>query len=145
MEKDTLTYASFRWKDIVCHFVCQNYKKTKKLTLFHLNLCRNHYLCTQNFVYMEWNKDTLKEERTKVKMSQTELAKALGVHWRTVQNWEKGTSIPASVIPLLDKLFVDAQDVVPREEYNKVVAALNSATELNKKLTDIIQSGIEQK
>lgn len=51
-----------------------------------------------------WNKGTLKEKRTKVKMSQTELAKALGVHWRTVQNWEKGTSILASVIPLLDKL-----------------------------------------
>ena len=48
---------------------------------------------------MEWNKDTLKEERTKAKMSQAELAKALGVHWRTVQNWEKGTSIPTSVIP----------------------------------------------
>ena len=92
---------------------------------------------------MEWNKDTLKEERTKAKLSQAELAKALGVHWRTVQNWEKGTSIPTSVIPALDKLFNSSPDVVPREEYDRVVSALNSATELNKKLSDIIQLGIE--
>ena len=92
---------------------------------------------------MEWTKDNLKEERTKAKLSQTTLADELGVHFRTVQNWEKGrTPIPASVLPALDKLFGEAQDVVPREEYNKVVAALNSATELNKKLTDIIQSSI---
>lgn len=94
---------------------------------------------------MEWNKDTLKEERNKAKLSQAELAKALRVHWRTVQNWEKGTSIPISVIPALDKLFNSSQDVVPREEYDKVVSAVNSATELNKKLTDIIQSSIPNK
>lgn len=93
---------------------------------------------------MEWNKDTLKEERTKAKISQAELAKALGVHWRTVQNWEKGTSIPTSVIPALDKLFNSSPDVVPREEYDKVVQALNSATELNRKLSDIIQSNSKQ-
>lgn len=93
---------------------------------------------------MEWTKDNLKEERTKAKLSQTALADELGVHFRTVQNWEKGTTpIPASVLPALDKLFGEAQDVVPREEYNKVVAALNSATELNKKLTEIFQSSIQ--
>ena len=93
---------------------------------------------------MEWTKDSLKEERTKAKLSQTALADELGVHFRTVQNWEKGTTpIPASVLPALDKLFGEAQYVVSREEYNKVVAALNSATELNKKLTDIIQSSIQ--
>ena len=93
---------------------------------------------------MEWTKDSLKEERTKAKLSQTALADELGVHFRTVQNWEKGTTpIPASVLPALDKLFGEAQDVVPREEYNKVVAALNSATELNKKLTDINQASIQ--
>ena len=73
---------------------------------------------------MEWTKDSLKEERTKAKLSQTALADELGVHFRTVQNWEKGTTpIPASVLPALDKLFGEAQDVVPREAYNKVVAA----------------------
>jgi transcriptional regulator with XRE-family HTH domain len=93
---------------------------------------------------MQWNKDTLKEARTSAKLSQPALAEALGVHFRTVQNWEKGaTSIPTSVSLALDKLFGESQnqDVVSREEYNKVVEALNSATELNRKLTDIIQSG----
>ena len=93
---------------------------------------------------MEWTKDNLKEERTKAKLSQTALADELGVHFRTIQNWEKGTTpIPASVLPALDKLFGEAQDVVPREEYDKVVSALNSATELNKKLTDLLQSSIQ--
>ena len=93
---------------------------------------------------MEWNKDTLKEERSKAKLSQSELAKALGVHWRTIQNWEKGSSIPISAIPALDKQFNSSQDVVPREEYEKVISALNSATELNKKLTDLLQSNLQQ-
>ena len=93
---------------------------------------------------MQWNKDTLKEYRTNSKLSQQALADEIGVHFRTVQNWEKGTTpIPTSVIPALDKLFISSQDVVPREEYNKVVAALNSATELNKKLTDLLQSNLQ--
>ena len=93
---------------------------------------------------MEWTKDSLKEERTKAKLSQTALADELGVHFRTVQNWEKGaTPIPASVLPALDKLFGETQDVVPREAYDKVVSALNSATELNKKLSDLLQSSIQ--
>ena len=93
---------------------------------------------------MQWTKDTLKESRIAAKLSQPALAESLGVHFRTVQNWEKGmTPIPASVLPALDKLFGEAQDVVPREEYDKVVSALNSATELNKKLSDLLQSSIQ--
>lgn len=93
---------------------------------------------------MQWTKDTLKESRTAAKLSQPALAESLGVHFRTVQNWEKGTTpIPASVLPALDKLFGEAQDVVPREEYDKVVSALNSATELNKKLTDLLQANLQ--
>jgi transcriptional regulator with XRE-family HTH domain len=93
---------------------------------------------------MQWNKDTLRETRLKVGLSQTALAEGLGVHFRTVQNWEKGaTPIPVSVIPALDKLLGDTTEVVSREEYNKVVEALNSATELNRKLSDIIQSNLQ--
>lgn len=93
---------------------------------------------------MQWTKDTLKESRTAAKLSQPALAESLGVHFRTVQNWEKGTTpIPASVLPALEKLFGETRDVVPREEYDKVVSALNSATELNKKLTDLLQSSIQ--
>lgn len=102
---------------------------------------------------MQWNKETLKEYRLSAKLSQTALAESLGVHFRTVQNWEKGvTPIPVTVIPALDKLLCPTQDFVSREEYDKVVSALNSttealtsATELNKKLTDIIQSNYMSK
>ena len=93
---------------------------------------------------MQWNKDTLRETRLKVGLSQTALAEGLGVHFRTVQNWEKGvTSIPTSVSLALDKIFSETQDFVSREEYNKVVEALNSATELNKKLSSIIQNSVQ--
>lgn len=95
---------------------------------------------------MQWNKDVLKEARLKTKLSQTALAEKLGIHFRTVQNWEKGTtSIPATVQPALDKLLGtnESSDYVPREEYNRVVAALDASTELNRKLTDIINSGLK--
>ena len=104
-----------------------------------------YYLCAQILCIMQWNKDTLKEARIKAKLSQSSLADELGVHFRTVQNWEKGiTSIPVSVKPALDKLLggYESSDYVPREEYNRVVAALDATTELNRKLTDIIQSGL---
>lgn len=89
---------------------------------------------------MDWTKETLKESRVKAKMSQKALADILGVHWRTIQNWEKGAVIPQASLLALDRVLGEMQDYVPIEEYNKVVAALDSATELNKKLTDIIQS-----
>lgn len=93
---------------------------------------------------MQWNKDTLRETRLKSRLSQTALAEGLGVHFRTVQNWEKGvTSIPISVHPALDKILCQSQDVVSREEYDRVVSALNFATELNRKLSDIIQSNAQ--
>ncbi len=107
-----------------------------------------YYLCAQILCIMQWNKETLKAARQRARLSQTSLADELGIHFRTVQNWEKGTTqIPTSVQLALDKLLGDndTSEYVPREEYNKVVEALNSATELNKKLTDIIQSGLEQK
>ena len=94
---------------------------------------------------MQWNKDTLKEARTKAKLSQQSLAKEIGVHWRTVQNWEKGTSpIPSLILPTLDRLFRKSDDFVSRKEYDKVVEALNSATELNRKLSDIIHSSLQE-
>lgn len=95
---------------------------------------------------MQWSKESLKEARSAAKLSQPALAKVLGVHFRTVQNWEKGTTnIPISVSLALDKLFDKTHEFVPREEYNKVVEALNSATELNRKLTNIIQSNLQDR
>ena len=98
------------------------------------------YIYTQLLCSMDWTRETLKETRVKAKMSQKALADILGVHWRTIQNWEKGAVIPQASLLALDRVFGEMQDYVSREEYNKVVAALDSATELNKKLTDIIQA-----
>ncbi len=89
---------------------------------------------------MDWTKDSLKESRIKAKLSQKDLANMLGVHWRTIQNWEKGAVIPQASVLALDKVFGEIQGYVPREEYNRVVEALNSATELNRRLSDIIQT-----
>ena len=94
---------------------------------------------------MQWNKDTLREARLKAKLSQIALVSELGVHFRTMQNWEKRiTSTPITVNPAIDEIFGVSYnpDYVSREEYNRVVAALDVSTELNKKLTDIIQTGI---
>ena len=83
---------------------------------------------------MQWNKDTLRETRLKVGLSQTALAEALGVHFRTVQNWEKGaTSIPTSVSLALDNPFGTTQGYVSREEYNKVLAVLEESLKETKK------------
>ena len=83
---------------------------------------------------MQWNKDTLRETRLKVGLSQTALAEALGVHFRTVQNWEKGaTPIPTSVSLALDNLFGTTQGYVSREKYNKVLAVLEESLKETKK------------
>lgn len=90
---------------------------------------------------MHWTKERLKEARRSAKLSQSAIASELGIHFRTVQNWEKGlTPIPTSALPALDLLFDKSDDMVTKEEYNKIVDALNSANELNRKLLNIIQS-----
>ena len=87
---------------------------------------------------MNWNKDIFKEIRTKMDLSQTPLAKMFGLHWKTIQNMGKGAVISLASVLALDKFFGEMQGFVSREEYNKVVAALNSVIGLNKKLTDNI-------
>lgn len=97
---------------------------------------------------MQWNKEILREARLKAKLSQTALASELGVHFRTVQNWEKGiTPIPITVNPALDKILgvSDAPDYVSREEYNKLVAALDASTELKKSLLTLYNQGLVAK
>lgn len=107
--------------------------------LFFVCLVYFDYFYTQILCIMQWDKDTLREARISVKLSQPALAEALGVHFRAVQNKGKGAiSIPPYVFLALDNLFGTIQGLVSREVCNRVVEALNSATELNRKLTDII-------
>lgn len=50
----------------------------------------------------------IKAFREKIGLTQEELAKKLGVHARTVQNWESGTKIPESKRTLL-RVFMNAE------------------------------------
>ena len=48
-------------------------------------------------------KEKLKEIRADKGLTQTEMAAEIGVHWRTVQNWETGfTPIPKPIQKLID-------------------------------------------
>lgn len=38
--------------------------------------------------------ETIRARRIKRGLTQTELAELLGVHWRTVQDWERGIWLP---------------------------------------------------
>ena len=53
------------------------------------------------------NKLNIKELREKLGITQEELAKRLGVHARTIQNWESGTKIPESKHAILRTLTKD--------------------------------------
>ena len=67
---------------------------------------------------MQWNKDTLKEYRTKSKLFQIALADTIGVHFRIVRNWEKGTiPILVSISAALGKLLCSEEEFVSREDY----------------------------
>lgn len=50
----------------------------------------------QNFKYMETNDLDVKKIRESLGLTQEKFAETLGVHTRTVQNWESGSTIPDS-------------------------------------------------
>ncbi len=58
----------------------------------------------------------VKKIRTKYNLTQQELADKCGVTLRTVQNWERGKTIPESALKLLQKMFGDYESVSPSEE-----------------------------
>lgn len=91
---------------------------------------------------MQWNIDTLKRDRTSAKLLQPALAEALEVHFRLFKTGKRSYVYPNVCFSALDKLFRETSNlnVLSREEYDKVVKPSNSSTELNRKLTDIIQS-----
>lgn len=58
----------------------------------------------------------VKKIRTKYNLTQQELADKCGVTLRTVQNWERGKTIPESALKLLKEMFGDYETVSPVEE-----------------------------
>ena len=59
---------------------------------------------------MVFNELDLKKIRENLNLTQERLAEMLGVHTRTVQNWESGTKIPESKHALLRKIIDDASN-----------------------------------
>lgn len=65
----------------------------------------------------------IKEIRRSLKLTQTELAEKLGVHYKTIQNWEKGGTIPESKKILLRKF-----GIIPggnTSDYDELIRQLN--------------------
>ena len=60
----------------------------------------------------------IKEIRTKLSVTQEELAKMLGVSVRTVQNWESGAKIPESKHAILRDLVVRPHRYAGGEQVN---------------------------
>jgi predicted transcriptional regulator len=54
------------------------------------------------------NELNIKEIREKLHISQMEFAKLIGVHPRTVQNWESGSPIPKSKYAILRDLMSES-------------------------------------
>lgn len=53
----------------------------------------------------------IKKIREQLNVSQERLAKMLGVHPRTVQNWESGTTIPKAKHAILRELVLKSQKI----------------------------------
>lgn len=57
------------------------------------------------------NEFNVKEIRKKMNISQEKLAEMLGVHTRTVQNWESGTAIPKAKHAKLRELTLQSTNI----------------------------------
>lgn len=60
----------------------------------------------------------IKEIREKLGVSQETLAEMVGVHPRTIQNWESGTKIPRSKHAILRDLVLKPQNYAGGEQQN---------------------------
>ena len=60
----------------------------------------------------------IKEIREKLGVSQETLAEMVGVHPRTIQNWESGTKIPKSKHAILRDLVLKPQNYAGGEQQN---------------------------
>lgn len=72
----------------------------------------------------------IKKIRKSLKITQEELAKKLGVHYKTIQNWEKGGAIPESKRALIRSLGILPSDKI--SDYDLLPDNLNSGKMLAK-------------
>ena len=90
------------------------------------------------------NEIKIKELRAKIGVSQEEFAKMIGVHPRTVQNWEGGGVIPAAKHELLRKYESEhaaiATDDSEEDQGNKEVIISREVFEQISRLTEVVLS-----
>ena len=67
----------------------------------------------------------VKQLRKNLGLSQSELADILGVHYRTVQNWETGTPIPKTKYTMLCKLMNGETPTITAKATNNSTAKVN--------------------
>lgn len=67
----------------------------------------------------------VKQLRKKLGLSQSELADILGVHYRTVQNWETGTPIPKTKYTILCKLINGETPTITAKATNNSTAKVH--------------------
>ena len=67
---------------------------------------------------MEFDPDVLKKYRTEMKMTQREVAEAVGTTLRTYQNWEAGVTIPGSLYLLRLMNWLDIPDPLTTAKWN---------------------------
>ena len=75
----------------------------------------------------------IKQIRKNLKISQTELAKMLGVSLRTIQNWEAGETIPNTKHEILRNLLSNEQV----NEISKINISINKTENISNDLSDI--------
>ena len=96
----------------------------------------------------------VKKIRKTMKITQSDLAKECGVTLRTIQNWEKGETIPSSMQKLLQNIFeqyeTNSQSV--SENTNNISSnninsndAINSITKLFKNQLEIKDTQLAKK
>lgn len=71
----------------------------------------------------------IKEIREKLGLTQQEFAQNIGVHYKTVQNWEAGRHIPESKKAILSK-FIDNNSLLQSNKVNEEEDNLRTLIEI---------------
>ena len=80
----------------------------------------------------------IKKIRNKLGISQQELAEMIGVHYRTIQNWERGGTIPKSKHTLLCDVLNEKKEAAGN------VSDSQQLIDTQKKLIEMLEKRIEE-
>lgn len=83
----------------------------------------------------------VRDIRLKIGISQKDLAKKLGVHWRTVQNWEKNGGISQSDYTKICALLPDETTIKTQQYYGGEAATLPEERNLVPLIPILAQGG----